>query len=193
MYGNRLSSSNDFVSNHRIFRCENVVEQTMFLITCNALVRVSHRMVNFSELLQHFNFHPKSDLVFLCRRFSLLTRWSFSKPRWDCDFLCWSRTSWRVQVWVPIKVVFSTIFFCVQSALVPWTDITLQKKIIIINLQALNFLIAASVGSLSCMCIFIIIIFFVGECYFRQWLPVSSRRTSSRKTHRGCVQRRPGT
>ena len=129
MYGNRLSSSNDSVSNHRILRCENVVKQTMFLITCNALVRVSHRMVNFSELLQHFNFHPKSDLVFLCRRFSLLTRWSFSKPRWDCDFLCWSRTSWRVQVWVPIKVVFSTIFVSVQSALVPWTDITLKKKV----------------------------------------------------------------
>ena len=30
---------------------------------------------------------------------------------------------------VPIKVVFSTIFVCVRSALVPWTDITLKKKI----------------------------------------------------------------
>ena len=156
----------------------------MCLITCNAVVRISHRMVNFSDFL-HLNFHPDSDLVFLLRRFSLLT-W------WDCNLLCWSRTSWRVRVWVTIKVVFSTIFVCVQSALVPCTDIKL-KKIIVINLQALNFLIAASVGSLSCMCIFIIIIFFVGECYFRQWLPVSSRRTSSRKTHRGCVQRRPGT
>ena len=151
MYGNSLSSSNDFVSNHRIFRCENVVKQTMCLITCNALVRVSHRMVSFSELLQHFNFHPKSDLFFHCRRFSLLTRWSFSKPWWDCNLLCWSRTNWRVQVWVPIKVVFSTIFVCGRSALVPWTDITLKKKNK--NLQVLNFLIAASVGSLSCMCI----------------------------------------
>ena len=42
------------------------------------------------------------------------------------------------------------------------------------------------------MCI-LFFYFFSGECYFRQWLPVSSRRTSSRKTHRGCVQRRPGT
>ena len=157
MYGNWLSSSNNFVSNHRIFRCENVVKQTMCLITCNAVVRISHRMVNFSEFL-HLNFYPDSDLVFLLRRFSLLTRWSFSKPWWDCDLLCWSRTSWRVQVWVTIKVVFSTIFVCVQSALVPCTDIKL-KKIIVINLQALNFLIAASVGSLSCMCIFISIIF----------------------------------
>ena len=127
MYGNWLSSSNNFVSNHRIFCCENVVKQTMCLITCNPLVRVSHRMVSFSELLQHFNFHPDSDLVFLLRRF-LLTRWTFSKPWWDCDLLCWSRTSWRVQVWVPIKVVFSTIFVCVRSALVPWTDITLKTN-----------------------------------------------------------------
>ena len=158
MYGKWWSSSNNFVSNLRIFRCENVVNQTMCLITCNALVLVSHRMVSFSKVLQHFSFHPDSDLVFLLPRF-LLTRWSFIKPWWDCDLLCWSRTSWRVQVWVPIKVVFSTIFVCVQSALVPWTDIKLKKKIIIINLQALNFLIAASVGSLSCMCIFISIIF----------------------------------
>ena len=91
-------------------------------------MRVSHRMVSFSELLQHSNYHPDSDLVFLLRRFSLLTRWSFIKPWWDCDLLCWSRTSWRVQVWVPIKVVFSTIFVCVRSALVPRTDITLKKK-----------------------------------------------------------------
>ena len=149
------------------------------------MVRVSHRMVNFSEFL-HLNFHRDSDLVFLLRRFSLLTRWSFSKPWLDCDFLCWSRTSWRVQVRVPIKVAFSTIFVCARSALVPWTDITLKKSL---NLQVRNFLIAPSMGSLSCMCI----LFFSGECYFRQWLPVSSRRTSSRKTHRGCVQRRPGT
>ena len=157
----------------------------MCLIISNTLVRVSHRMVSFSELLPHFNFHPDSDLVFLLRRFSLLT-W------WDCNLLCWSRTSWRVRVWVTIKVVFSTIFVCVQSALVPWTDITLKKKR---NLQVPNFLIAASVGSLSCMCILFVclFVFFSGECYFRQWLPVSSRRTSSRKTHRGCVQRRPGT
>ena len=120
MYGNWLSSSNNFVSNHRIFRCENVVKQTMCLITCNAVVRISHRMVNFSDFL-HLNFHPDSDLVFLLRRFSLLT-W------WDCNLLCWSRTSWRVRVWVTIKVVFSTIFVCVQSALVPWTDITLKKN-----------------------------------------------------------------
>ena len=100
--------------------------------------------------------------------------------------MCWSRTSWRVQVWVPIKGAFSTIFVCPRSALVPWTDITLKKRL---NLQVPNFLIAASMGSLSCMCILV----FSGECYFRQWLPVSSRRTSSRKTHRGCVQRRPGT
>ena len=126
-------------------------------------MRVSRRMLSFSELLQLFNFHPDSDLVFLCRMFSLLTRWSFSKPWWDCDLLCWSRTSWRVQVWVTIKVVFSTIFVCVRSALVPWTDIKLKKKILIINLQALNFLIAASVGSLSCMCIlfFLFCFFFV--------------------------------
>ena len=120
------------------------------------------------------------------RRFSLLTRWSFSKPWWDCDLLCWSRTSWRVQVWVPIKVAFSIIFVCARSALVPWTDITLKKRL---NLQVSNFLIAASMGSLSCICI----LFFSGECYFRQWLPVSSRRTSSTKTYRGCVQRRLGT
>ena len=94
----------------------------MCLIISNTLVRVSHRMVSFSELLPHFNFHPDSDLVFLLRRFSLLT-W------WDCNLLCWSRTSWRVRVWVTIKVVFSTIFVCVQSALVPWTDITLKNKI----------------------------------------------------------------
>ena len=128
MNGNWLSSSNNFVSNHRILRCENVVKQTMCLITWNALVRVSHQMVSFSELLQHFNFLPKSNLVFLCRRFSLLTMWSFSKPWWDCDLLCWSRTSWRVQVWVTITVVFSTIFLCVRSALVPWTDIKLKKN-----------------------------------------------------------------
>ena len=86
----------------------------MCLITCNALVRVSHRMVNCLELL-HFNFHPDSDLVFLLRRFSLLTRWSFSKPWWDCDLLCWSRTSWRVQVWVPIKVVvFNNLRLCAK-------------------------------------------------------------------------------
>ena len=56
MYANWLSGSNNFVSNHRIFRCENVVKQTMCLITCNALVRVSRRMLSFSELLQQFNF-----------------------------------------------------------------------------------------------------------------------------------------
>ena len=186
MYGIWRSSSNNFVSNLWIFRCENAVKQIMCLIICNALVRVSHCMVSFSELL-HFNFHPKSDLFFHCRRFSLLTRWSFSKPWWDCDLLCWSRTSWRVQLWVPIKVVFSTIFVCVRSALVPCTDIILKKKKW--NLQVPNFIIAACVSSISCTCI----LFFPGECYLRQWLPVSSRRTSSRKTHRGCVQRRPGT
>ena len=100
----------------------------MCIIICNALVRVSHRMVSFSEHLQHLNFHPDSDLVFLLRRF-LLTRWRFSKPWWDCDLLCWSRTSWRVQVLVPCKVVFSTIFVCVRSAFVPRTDITLKNKI----------------------------------------------------------------
>ena len=36
--------------------------------------------------------------------------------------------SWPVQVWVPIKVVFSIIFVCVRSALVPCTDITLKKN-----------------------------------------------------------------
>ena len=87
----------------------------MCLIISNTLVRVSHRMVSFSELLQHFNFHPDSDLVFLLRRFSLLTRWSFSKPWRDCDLLCWSRTSWRVQVWVPIKVVvFNNLRLCAK-------------------------------------------------------------------------------
>ena len=50
--------------------CENVVKQTMQLITCNALVRVSHRMVSFSEFV-HFNFHPHSDLDFLLRGFLL--------------------------------------------------------------------------------------------------------------------------
>ena len=149
MYGNWLSSNNNFVSNHRIFCCKNFVKQTMSLITCNALVRVSHRMVNFSEFL-HLNFHPNSDLVFLLHRF-LLKRWSLSKPWWDCDLLCWSRTSWRVQVWVPIKVVFSKIFVCVRRTLVPWTDISLKNKI---NLQVPNFLIAASVASLSCICFF---------------------------------------
>ena len=99
----------------------------MCLITCNAVVRVSHRTAFFSEFLRP-NFHPDSDLVFLLRRFSLLTRWSFSKPWWDCDLLCWSRTSWRVQVWVPIiKVAFSIIFVCARSALVPWTDNTEKK------------------------------------------------------------------
>ena len=93
-------------------------DQTMCLITCNALVWVSHGMVSFSELV-HFNFHSDSDLVFLLRSF-LLTRWSFSKPWWDCD-LCWSKMCWHVQVWVFIKVVFSTIFVCVWSAFVPWT------------------------------------------------------------------------
>ena len=106
MYGNWLRSSNNFVSNRRIFRCENVVKQTMCLI-----------YGKFSEFL-HLNFHPDSELVFLLRRFSLLTRWSFSKPWWDCDLLCWSRTS---------RVVFSIIFVCVRSAC-PWTDITLKKK-----------------------------------------------------------------
>ena len=48
-----------------------------------------------------------------------------------------------------------------RSALVPWTDIKLKKKIIIINLRALNFLIAASVGSLSCMCILFFLFFFL--------------------------------
>ena len=38
--------------------------QTMCLITCNALERVSNRMISFSELV-HFNFHPDSDLAFL--------------------------------------------------------------------------------------------------------------------------------
>ena len=160
-------------------------------------MRVSHRMVSFSELLQHSNYHPDSDLVFLLRRFSLLTRWSFIKPCWDCDLLCWSRTSWRVQVWVPIKVVFSTIFVCVRSALVPWTDITLKKKkkkkkkrkTRKENLQVPIFsLQQAWVQYLAC-----VFCSFPRECYFRQWLPVSSRRTSSRKTHRGCVQRRPRT
>ena len=55
-------------------RCENVVKQTMCVIICNALVRVSGRMVRFSELLQLFNFPPDSDFVFFLRRFSLLTR-----------------------------------------------------------------------------------------------------------------------
>ena len=55
-----------------------------------------------------------------------------------------------MQVWVPIKGAFSTIFVCPRSALVPWTDITLKKRL---NLQVPNFLIAASMGSLSCMCI----------------------------------------
>ena len=126
MYGNWLSGSNNFISNHRIFRCENVVKQTMCLITCNALVRVSHRMVSCSELLQHFNFHPKSDLVFSSSYVQF--QFQFSKPWWDCNLLCWSRTSWRVQVWVTIKVVFSTMFVCVRSALVPWTDIKLKKN-----------------------------------------------------------------
>ena len=36
----------------------------MCLITCNALERVSHRLISSSELV-HFNFHPDSDLVFL--------------------------------------------------------------------------------------------------------------------------------
>ena len=182
MYANWLSGSNNFVSNHRIFRCENVVKQTMCLITCNAVVRISHRMVNFSDFL-HLNFHPDSDLVFLLRRFSLLT-W------WDCNLLCWSRTSWRVRVWVTIKVVFSTIFVCVQSALVPWTDITLKNKI---KLSSSQFSHRTKRGLIILHVYFFCFCFFSGECYFRQWLPVSSRRTSSRKTHRGCVQRRPGT
>ena len=119
----------------------------MCLITCNALVRVSHRMVNFLELL-HFNFHPDSDLVFLLRRFSLLTRWSFSKPWRDCDLLCWSRTSWRVQVWVPIKVVvFNNLRLCAKCTC-PLGRHNTKKKL---NLQVPNFLTAASVGSLSCM------------------------------------------
>ena len=140
----------------RIFRCENVVNQTTCLITFNALVRVSHRMVSFSELLQHLiSFYPDSDLVFLLPRF-LLTSWSFIKPWWDCDLLCWSRTSWRVQVWVFIGCVFNKkIFVCVRSLLNPKTDITLKKKKNkkINNLQVPNFLIAASVSSISCMCI----------------------------------------
>ena len=91
----------------------------MCLITCNALVLVSHWMKFFRATVAHFNFHPDSDSVFLLRRFLLtIVRWSFRKPWWDCDLLCWSRTSWRVQVWVPIKVAFSTIFVCVRSALV---------------------------------------------------------------------------
>ena len=155
MYGNWLSSSNNFVSNHRIFRCENVVKQTMCLITCNAVVRISHRMVNFSDFL-HLNFHPDSDLVFLLRRFSLLTRWSFSKPWWDCDLLCWSRTSWRVQVWVPIKVVvFNNLRLCAKCTC-PLGRHNTKKKL---NLQVPNFLTAASVGSLSCM--FILFYFIV--------------------------------
>ena len=149
----------------------------MCLIISNTLVRVSHRMVSFSELLPHFNFHPDSDLVFLLRTFSLLT-W------WDCNLLCWSRTSWHVRVWVTIKVVFSTIFIYVQSALVPWTDITLKKKKWINKPSSSQFCHRTKRG---------LIILHGGECYFRQWLPVSSRRTSSRKTHRGCVQRRHGT
>ena len=159
----------------------------MCLIVSNTLVRVSHRMVSFSELLQHFNFHPDSDLVLLLRRFSLLT-W------WDCNLLCWSRTSWRLRVWVTIKVVFSTIFVCVQSALVPWTDITLKKN----NKPSSSQFSHCSKRGLIILhvyfvCLFVCLFFFSGECYFRQWLPVSSRRTSSRKTHRGCVQTRPGT
>ena len=51
----------------------------------------------------------------------------------------------------PLKL-FSTIFVCVRSALVPWTDIT-QIKLKKINLQVPNFLIAARVGSISCMCV----------------------------------------
>ena len=198
-YGNWRSSSNNCVSNHRIFCCENVVKQTMCLITCNAVVRVSHRMVNFSEFL-HLNFHPDSDLVFLLRRFSLLTRWSFSKPWWDCDLLCWSRTNWRVQVWVPIKVAFSTIFVCARSALAPWKDITLKKNT---KPSSSQFSHCSKRGLIILHVYFVflgffvlfcfVFLFFSGECYFRQWLPVSSRRTPSRKTHRGCVQRRPGT
>ena len=62
--------------------------------------------------------------VLFSRRF-LLTRWSFSKPWWDCDLSCWSRMCWRVQVSVSIKVVFSRIFVCVVwGAFVPLTCIT---------------------------------------------------------------------
>ena len=124
----------------------------MCLIISNTLVRVSHRMVSFSELLQHFNFHPDSDLVFLLRRFSLLT-W------WDCNLLCWSRTSWRVRVWVTIKVVFSTIFVCVQSALVPWTDITLKNKI---KLSSSQFSHRTKRG------LIILHVYFVCFCFFFQ-------------------------
>ena len=155
----------------------------MCLITCNALVRVSYRMVRFSELLQQFHFHPKSDLFFLCRRFSLLTRWSFSKPWWTCVLLCWSRTSWRVRAWVPIKVAFSTIFVCARSSLVPWTDTTLKKR----QPSSSQFSHCSKRG------LIVLHVYFFFFFIFRQWLPVSSRKTSSRKTHRGCVQRRPGT
>ena len=118
----RIVCSNPFViykTTSMLCACLGVHwDQTMCLITCNALVWVSHRMVSFSKLV-HFNFHSDSDLVFLLHNF-LLTRWSFSKPWWDCD-LCWSKMCWHVQVLVFIKVVFSTTFVCVWSAFVPWT------------------------------------------------------------------------
>ena len=57
----------------------------------------------------------------------------------------------------PLKLRFQqSSFVCEARLSIHCADITLKKKK---NLQVLNFLIAPSVGSLSCMCIIIIIIY----------------------------------
>ena len=166
----------------RIFRCENVVNQTTCLITFNALVRVSHRMVSFSELLQHLiSFYPDSDLVFLLPRF-LLTSWSFIKPWWDCDLLCWSRTSWSKSE-SPLKLCFQQSSFVSKVQFVPWTDITLK-----INKPSSSQFSHRTKRGLIILHVYFVCLFFFfsGECYCRQWLPVSA--TGQENSTRMCTK-----